>query len=132
MRKKITGAAIVLFLFTALTAVSVSAGNRTLNGYLADNLCIRSGFAADGANMGINPEDHTVACALMKPCIDSGYAVMVRNGSGGFDVYRLDQRGNRLAVDFLRNLDREADISVRATGNLRGDTLRVHSIEDAL
>jgi hypothetical protein len=82
--------------------------------------------------MKTNPEDHTVMCALMKPCIDSGYAVMVKNGSGEFDVYKLDKRGNKKAEDFIRNLNREADIYVHVVGTLKGDTIRVSEIKDAL
>ena len=40
-------------------------------------------------------------CALMEPCIDSGYSVLVKNESGGFDAYKLDRKGNRMAVEFL-------------------------------
>ncbi len=133
MKHKITIVSVVILILAALGAVSLYAGmNETFTGYLADNLCIESGTAADGANMRTNPEDHTVMCALMKPCIESGYAVMVKNGMGEFDVYKLDRRGNKKAEDFIRSLHREADIYVNVVGTLRGDTLRVKEITDAL
>jgi hypothetical protein len=133
MRHKITIVAIAIFILAALGAASLYAGaNETFTGYLADNLCIESGTAADGANMRTNPEDHTVKCALMKPCVESGYAVMVKNGSGGFDSYKLDKRGNKKAVEFIENLHREADIYVQVVGSLKGDTIKVTEIKDAL
>jgi hypothetical protein len=133
MRHKITIVAIAIFILAALGAVSLYAGaNETFTGYLADNLCIESGTAADGANMRTNPEDHTVKCALMKPCVESGYAVMVKNGSGEFDVYKLDKKGNKKAVAFFENLHREADLYVHVTGTLKGDTIKVTDIKDAL
>ncbi len=133
MKHKITIVAVAILILAALGAVSLYAGmDETFTGYLADNLCIESGTAADGANMRTNPEDHTVMCALMKPCIESGYAVMVKNGMGEFDVYKLDRRGNKKAEDFIRSLHREADIYVNVVGTLRGDTLRVKEITDAL
>ena len=133
MKHKITIVAVAILILAALGAVSLYAGmDETFTGYLADNLCIESGTAADGANMRTNPEDHTVMCALMKPCIESGYSVMVKNGMGEFDVYKLDRRGNKKAEDFIRSLHREADIYVNVVGTLRGDTLRVKEITDAL
>ena len=133
MKRKITIVAVAVFILAALGAVSLYAGaSETFTGYLADNLCIESGTAADGANMRTNPEDHTVMCALMKPCIESGYSVMVKDGSGGFDNYMLDKKGNKKAVEFIKNMHREADIYVHVTGTLKGDTIKVTEIKDAL
>lgn len=133
MRHKITMVTVALIILAAVGAASLYAGGgETFTGYLADNLCISMGKAADGANMKTNPEDHTVMCALMKPCLESGYAVMVKNGSGGFDSYKLDNRGNKKAEDFIRDLNREDNIYVHVTGTLKGDTLKVTEIKDAL
>lgn len=132
MRSKITTLAIALFIFTAIATIPVFSDAETFTGYLADNLCIESGTAADGANMRTNPEDHTVMCALMEPCIKSGYAVMVKNGSGGFDVYKLDRKGNKMAVKYLENLHKQKDIYVAVTGTLEGDTIQVSEIKDAM
>jgi hypothetical protein len=132
MRHKITIVTIAIFILAALGAAYLYAGNETFTGYLADNLCIDMGKAADGANMKTNPEDHTVMCALMKPCVESGYAIMVKDGSGGFDIYKLDKKGNKKAEEYIRNLHREDNIYVHVTGTLKGDTLRVTEIKDAL
>jgi hypothetical protein len=133
MKHKLTIISVAVLILAALAAVSLYAGSgQKFTGYLADNLCIESGTAADGANMRTNPEDHTVMCALMKPCIESGYAVMVKNGSGGFDSYMLDKRGNKKAEAFIRELNREDNIYVHVTGTLKGDTIKVSDIKDAL
>jgi hypothetical protein len=102
MKKKFIVITAALFIITALSAAFLFAGNEMFTGYLADNLCIDHGVAADGANMKTNPEDHTVHCALIEPCIDSGFAVMVKNGSGEF------------------------------TGSLKAGRIRVKEINDAM
>ena len=133
MKHKITIVTVALIILAVVGATSLYAGgSEKFTGYLADNMCIMAGTAADGANMKTNPEDHTVMCALMKPCVESGYAVMVKNGSGGFDTYKLDSRGNKKAEAFIRDLHREDNIYVHVTGTLKGDTLRVSEIKDAL
>ena len=133
MKHKITIVSIAVLMLAAVAAISLYAeSGEKFTGYLADNLCLEGGTAADGANMRTNPEDHTVMCALMKPCIDSGYSVLVKNGSGGFDTYMLDRRGNRKAEAFIRELHREDDIYVHVMGTLKGDTIRVSEIKDAL
>ena len=79
-----------------------------------------------------NPEDHTVMCALMKPCIESGYSVLVTNGSGGYDAIKLDNRSNKKAEEYIRDLHQEDDIYVHVTGTMRGDTLKVTEIKEAM
>lgn len=132
MKQKLVVLAAALFILTALSAAFLFAGNEEFTGYLADNRCIDKGVSADGANMKTNPEDHTVMCALMQPCIDSGFAVMVKNGSGEFDVYKLDKKGNKMAVEFLEELDRGDDINVQITGSLKAGRIMVKEINDAM
>ena len=132
MKHKLIVITATVFIISALSAALLFAGSEEFTGYLADNLCIDKGVAADGANMKTNPEDHTVMCALMEPCIDSGFAVMVRIGSGEYDIYKLDRKGNKLAVEFLEELDREADLLVTVTGSLRDGRIRVKEISDAM
>ena len=133
MKQKTKIIAVAVFILAVLAVGSLYAGSgEKFTGYLADNLCIESGTSADGADMRMNPEGHTVMCALMKPCIESGYSVLVKNGSGGFDAYMLDKRGNKKALEFLNNLNREDDIYVHVMGTLKGDTIKVTEIKDAL
>jgi hypothetical protein len=132
MKQKLVVLTMAVFIITALSAAFLFAGNKEFTGYLADNLCIDNGFAADGANMKTNPENHTVMCALMEPCIDSGFALLVENGMGEFDVYKLDSKGNKMAVEFLEGLDRKDNIYVQITGSLRAGRIRVQEINDAM
>lgn len=132
MRKRLFAAAAALLIFTAFAAVSALADTETFTGYLADNLCLESGVAGDGANMNTNPEDHTKMCALMKPCIRSGYSVLVKNSSGGFDAVPLNKKGNKMAVKFIENLHRTDNLYVHVTGMMKDGTLQVSEIEDAL
>jgi hypothetical protein len=133
MRQKLTVLAVASLLFTAFVVVSLVAdtGSKTYTGYLADNLCVRSGIAADGANMATNPEKHTVACALMKPCVASGYTLLMKNPSGKFDSYPLDDKGNTLAVSYLKKTKKTDNILVTISGTMKDNMLQVKSIEDA-
>eukprot|EP00339_Tiarina_fusa_P025278 CAMPEP_0117012566 /NCGR_PEP_ID=MMETSP0472-20121206/10548_1 /TAXON_ID=693140 ORGANISM="Tiarina fusus, Strain LIS" /NCGR_SAMPLE_ID=MMETSP0472 /ASSEMBLY_ACC=CAM_ASM_000603 /LENGTH=1529 /DNA_ID=CAMNT_0004715667 /DNA_START=109 /DNA_END=4698 /DNA_ORIENTATION=+ len=53
----------------------------TYTGYLADMLCARLEIAPDGANMILNPEEHTVRCELLPACLRSGYGIVQGIGS---------------------------------------------------
>jgi hypothetical protein len=132
MKQRLIVFSAALFIITALSAAFLFAGDGTFTGYLADNLCIDKGIAADGTNMMTNPENHTLHCALYGPCVESGYSVMVKNDSGGFDSYKLDRKGNGLAVEFLNGFDKEDDIKVQITGSLKAGRIRVKEIMDAM
>ena len=95
--------ALVVVMFSSMISAVGAQGAQTYTGYLADILCVDSGTSADGANMATNPEGHTVMCALMKPCIESGYTLLIKNSSGEFDSLPLNKKGNKLAVKYLKN-----------------------------
>lgn len=135
MRHKILILSFLLLVLAASFSISAFAGSRAYTGYLADNLCVESGVAADGADMATNPGDHTVGCALMKPCIESGYTLLIENSSGTFDSLPLDDKGNRKAVRYLKKLERagkEDNILVSISGTVRDNKLQVERIEDAM
>ena len=121
---------VFVMFFSMFSAVAVQ-GAQTYIGYLADILCVDSGTAADGANMAMNPQDHTVMCALMKPCIKSGYTLLVKNPSGGFDSLPLNKKGNKLAVKYLKNTDKTDNIYVTITGTMMDNMIQVDGITDA-
>jgi hypothetical protein len=112
------------------TGAAVSVLADTYTGYLADIKCVEKGTAADGANMSTNPEDHTVMCALMKPCIRSGYTLLVKNASGTYDSFPLDKRGNKMAVEYLRSTKKMDNILVNINGSMAGGNIQVESIEE--
>ena len=122
---------LVVVMFSSMISAVAAPGAQTHTGYLADILCVDSGTAADGAIMATNPEDHTVMCALMKPCIESGYTLLVKNSSGGFDSLPLDKKGNKLAVKYLKNTDKIDNIYVTITGTLMDNVIQVDRITDA-
>jgi len=129
-RMTILMAAVIVFMGMGAASVLAEWDSQTYTGYLADLLCVNSGFAADGANMATNPEKHTVYCALMKPCIASGYTLLVKNSAGGFDSYPLDDRGNQLAVKYLRKTQKKDNILVRIKGSMVNNTINVEGIQE--
>jgi hypothetical protein len=52
-------------------------------GILADRLCVDSRIASDGSDMLIGPQEHTVSCLLMPPCVDSGFTLLQMLPSNG-------------------------------------------------
>ena len=44
---------------------------------------IRNILPTDGANMKTNPENHSVMCALMPPCIASNYSIITNTAAKG-------------------------------------------------
>jgi len=133
MKKKfaLIMAAFVVVVFSTMISAAAATGAQTYTGYMADILCVDSGTAADGANMATNPENHTVMCALMKPCIKSGYTLLVKNSSGSFDSLPLDKKGNKLAVKYLKNTDKTDNIYVNITGTMMNNMIQVDGITDA-
>jgi hypothetical protein len=134
MRRKIYILAITFILFTGLSLVSAFAddGSHTHTGILVDILCFDSGFAADGADMANNPEDHTVMCALMKPCISSGYTLLVQNSSGSYESFPLDAKGNKMVVKYLKKTKKKDNTLVHIKGTLKGNTIQAETIMDAM
>ena len=133
MKKNFLKIGLVLAALLLIAAVPVFAHDGTWTGVVADILCIDEGFAFDGADMAKNPEKHTTKCALMKPCIDSGYAVLVENSSGGFNVYPLNAKGNKLALDYFENTGKKDDHVLTVTGTLLSDeTIEVKRLKEAM
>jgi hypothetical protein len=132
MKQKLVVFTAALFIVAAFSAAFLFAGDESFTGYLGDNLCIERGVSLDGADMMKNPEKHSVHCALVGVCVDSGYSIMVMNEMGEYDVFKLDNMGNKLTVEFLKSLDRDEEIKVHLTGSLRAGRIRVKEINDAM
>ena len=118
----------------AIVALSGTAlfAEQTLEGYVVDVMCTQTpdGIAADGSDLNKDPGDHSVKCALMKPCIESGYGVFVSNGNGGWDFYTFDKRGSKKALKLIQNTSKEDHVMVRVSGDVMGDTIKVKSIDE--
>ena len=93
-----------------------------ITGYLIDNMCAE---AAQGGEAE-EAEGHMVSCALMEACVKSGYAV-VSEGK----TYKLDEKGNKLALKLLRDTRVKQGLSVAVTGAIEGDTVRAETLVES-
>jgi hypothetical protein len=137
MKIKILIVAVVVVVFAALSAGVLLARDTkgmTYKGWLVDQLCADApnSIAADGVDLKVSPELHSLQCALMPPCVASGYGIYVENESGTYDFIKFDKNGSKLAEEYLRNISKENRISVIVTGNRRGDTIRVKTLSEAM
>jgi hypothetical protein len=78
----------------------------TINGFLADRLCVDLRIALDNADMVTHPEEHTVMCSLMPICVASGFTVLKHTaGQTAYGaMYNLTFGGNALALAHLKKL----------------------------
>jgi uncharacterized protein YdeI (BOF family) len=119
MRKTFIAALVMLIAGVAFAANEGK--DVTLTGYIVDNVC--------APKYAVSPDlvkAHTVACALARSCVKSGYAFY----SDG-KLYELDQDGNTKAEALLRNTGSKTGPQVKIEGSLDGDTLKVKSISEA-
>ena len=108
------------FLVLGLGSVAVNAGDVNKSGILIDKMC-----AASAGSDAEKYERHKVSCALMEPCVESGYGLFADG-----KLYNLDPNGNTEALDFLKGLDEEkSNVKVKITGNFSGDEVQVTQIE---
>jgi hypothetical protein len=98
---------------TALVVAADKRGN-TYRGWFVDRLCAVKGRGADGIDLKTSPQNHTVGCALMPPCIASGYGIYVDKGDGSFDFYKLDKTGSDLALNILKTKRKQTISSWRS------------------
>ena len=95
------------------------AGETSKTGILIDAMCA----GAFGANQEKFVK-HKVSCALMEPCVESGFGLF----SGG-EFYRFDSDGDAKALVYFQGLDQDAgNIRVEVTGDFSGGAVRVSQI----
>ncbi len=107
-----------------IASVVFAAGRRentTLTGYLIDNAC-----GVKNAGDAEKIKGHTKACALMPPCVKSGYAVYADG-----KLYKLDKAGNAKAEALLKSSKNDKEIKVTIDGEKEGDEIRVKSITES-
>src|SRR4030095_9505945 len=93
-RGKMTRRISVLGLVLLLAGVALAAREGKsvkLTGYIIDHTCSRRAAGENGAD---KVKGHTVKCAQMPKCAESGYALFVDN-----KLYKLDSDGNKKASD---------------------------------
>ena len=121
MTRKISVLGLVLLL--AGVALAAREGKSVkLTGYIIDNACSGRANSENGAE---KVKNHTVKCAQMPKCAESGYALFVDN-----KLYKLDAEGNKKAADVFKNTKLERGLQVEIEGTLDGETLNVKSIKE--
>jgi hypothetical protein len=122
MTRKILFAGLVLL----LTGVAVAARDSKsvkLTGYIIDNACAAG--RATGDNAAEKVKNHTVKCAQMAKCAESGYALYAEG-----KLYKLDSEGNKKAAELLKNTKVEKGMQVAVEGSVDGETLTVKTISE--
>ncbi len=110
-----------LFIFSILILMIgalVLAEAKTYNGTLLDKVC--SASASNPAKVA----KHTKECALMESCVPGGYGVVVDG-----KYLKFDEKGDKLASEWLAKTDKERDLQITVTGTLDGDVLKVETLK---
>ncbi len=95
----------------------------TLEGYVVDTACIRK---YPRQEIGQRAADHTVRCALMGHCVESGYGLVDDDGR----IALLDASATPLVVDALKRSDRDHGIRLRAHRQMAGEEMETQSVEE--
>ncbi len=112
----------------ALTIVALMAGvlfaqekTVTITGNLIDNACAES-----AKDLGARAKNHSTSCAMMDGCEKSGYAVYASDNK----LYKLDDKGNDIAADLLKNTKTQKGVKVSVEGTLDGNTIKVTKLTE--
>ena len=61
----------------------------------------------------------------MDGCVKSGYSLVTADKK----VLKFDAKGNELALDLIKKIDRDKDWTVAVNGTVSGDTIAVASLQ---
>lgn len=103
----------LLLLAVVLSLSALAFAGDWSNVVLIDSHCVRTEK---------NPDMHTRACAMR--CSDSGYGIVTSEGK----FLKFDQAGNEKALALLDSTDKNDHLRVNVKGELKGDTIEVHSV----
>jgi hypothetical protein len=112
---------ILLLSVVTLTAVLLYAqdGKKSaeITGFLLDSRCAS----------GIDQKDreHPVSCSLMPSCTAAGYTVSAKD-----TLYKLDDNGNKLALEILKTTKTKKRLAVKVVGTLSEGKLHVDTMEE--
>jgi hypothetical protein len=112
----------LVFLLAGVALASREGKSVKLTGYIIDNACSGRATTENGAE---KVKNHTIKCAQMPKCAESGYALFVDN-----KLYKLDAEGNKQAAEVLKSTKVEKGLQVEIEGSLDGETLKVKSIKE--
>jgi hypothetical protein len=110
---------LVSFAFAQEKAPESKAEKTKISGFLIDNMCAE---AAEPEEI----EGHLVSCALIETCIKSGFAVS-KDGK----LYKLDEKGNKLAVKVLQATRAKMGLIVAVEGTLKGDVMHADTLVES-
>ena len=108
----------VFLILILLAGVLALAEAKTYNGTLLDKMC--SASASNPAKVA----KHTKECALMESCVPGGYGIVV---DGKF--LKFDEKGDKIASEWLAKTDKERDLQITVTGSVDGDVLKVETLK---
>lgn len=109
----------VMILFAA-ASISAFAADTTVKGHLVDLACA----AEEGTKPGFGAK-HSKGCLQMAECVKGGYGILTSDNK----VVKFDKAGNEQAKKFIAEMNKEKDIRVNVTGDVKGDTMSVSKIE---
>ena len=121
MVRKILGVGMVLLL-AGVAFAGRDAKSDKLTGYLIDNACSGRANTEGGAE---KVKNQTVKCAMMPTCEKSGYALYTDG-----KLYKLDDAGNKKAVEIYKSTKAERGVQVSVEGELDGESLKVKSMSE--
>jgi hypothetical protein len=120
IRKLSLVAAILALAATAALALTQDEKRSAkITGFLVDNMCA----AAHGTDE--EAKQHATSCALMPACEKTGFAVLSKDV-----VYKLDERGNNLALALLKETKTKTGVAVTVEGTLHGSTLHADTLQE--
>jgi hypothetical protein len=139
----LTLAAIGIAFLLASCAVSEAKGSEpsaskgkavetTFTGYLIDQKCgLKETSREDGIDLKKNPEKHTLSCNLASDSAASGYGISMKDDSGAYKFFPLDDAGNKMAKEsVLDKTSRKDGILVELKYMQNGDVIELVSITE--
>ncbi|MDT7604873.1 MAG: hypothetical protein QOF61_2870 [Acidobacteriota bacterium] len=123
MTRKFIAVSLLLILSGVLAYAQGEAKTVTIKGYLIDNAC--AGAPGDDKDSAEEAKEHKTSCALMPSCTASGFAV-----AEGRKIYKLDEAGNKLALDVLNATKTKKGLKVEVEGTVEGTTLHATKLTE--
>ncbi|HTR81573.1 MAG TPA: hypothetical protein VMM58_08075 [Bacteroidota bacterium] len=102
----------------------MKSGTHSMTGYLVDKMCATGMAKKDSAEAMAKAEKHTKSCALEDECQASGYGLMSEG-----KWYKFDDKGDKLALEWLNKTTEKNHLLVEVTGTHDGDIFKVKSLK---
>lgn len=78
----------------------------------------------------VSPEIDTKMCLTMEECAASGYGLVIKDANGQNTFYTFDIVGNEKAKQILSSTTKDSHITIKVSGELVGQIIKVQSIEE--